>query len=203
MRNGFATSASKTRTNPAATAIVRIHSASLRTRARLRAARRARRAPSRGDDPLDRDAERAWDGPVSALEPLERRRRLAPPGAQAGDALEVRCQLHGAPLAGDPEDRVVRDLLGLGRLRAARRVAVVHHDVRDVAGVADLREERDVPFAGAVDDRDRLLVDVEAERAEHERERELLGAALDEQRRAGEEDLRSLRVELGEHAKRL
>ena len=93
-------------------------------------------------------------------------------------------------------DRLVRDALGVARRLAARRVAVVHDDVRDLARVADLGEQRDVPFAGAVDDRDRLPVGVVAERAEHERERELLRSPLDEHHRAREEDLGALGVEL-------
>ena len=75
-------------------------------------------------------------------------------------------------------------------------VLVVHHHVRDLTRVADLGEERDVPFAGAVDNRDRLPIGVVAERAEHERERELLRAPLDEHHCAREEDLGALGVEL-------
>ena len=128
---------------------------------------------------------------------------FAAPRAHAGDALEVGDECDRAPLARRAHDRLVRDPLGVGRLLAARRVAVVDDDVRDLARVAHLGEERDVPLAGAVDDRDRLLVGVVAERAEHERERELLGAPLDEHHRAREEDLGALGVELREQAKRL
>ena len=75
-------------------------------------------------------------------------------------------------------------------------------DVRDRADVADLREQRDVALARAVDHRDRLLVGVEAERLEDEREHELLGAPFDEQHGAREEDLGALGVELADEPER-
>ena len=49
------------------------------------------------------------------------------------------------------------------------------------------------------DDRDRLPVDVVAECREHEREHELLGQALDENGRMGEEELAARGVELGHY----
>ena len=76
-------------------------------------------------------------------------------------------------------------------------------DVRDVTGVADLREQRDVALALTVDDGDRLLVRVEAERREDEGQRDLLRASLDEHHRPCEEHLGTLGVELGDHPERL
>src|SRR5213078_589383 len=82
----------------------------------------------------------------------------------------------------------VDDPLRLHGPHAARGVAVVDDDVRDAAGVRDAREERHVPLATAL---------------EHERERQLLGASLDEHRAAREEELGAVAVELRERAERL
>ena len=83
------------------------------------------------------------------------------------------------------------------------RVAVVHDDVRDLARVADAREERHVPLAAALEHDDPLLVGLDAERLEEEREGELLRAALDEERGAREEELGAVAVELRQRAERL
>jgi hypothetical protein len=76
-------------------------------------------------------------------------------------------------------------------------------DVRDAARVGDAREERHVALAAALEHEDSLLVGVYAERVEDERERELLRPSLDEDRTAGEEELRAIAVELGERAEGL
>jgi hypothetical protein len=83
------------------------------------------------------------------------------------------------------------------------RVAVVDDDVRDAARVGDAREERHVALPAALEHEDPLLVGVDAERVEDERERELLRSPLDEDRAAREEELGAVAVELGERAERL
>src|SRR5579884_817240 len=205
-RIGLATSASKTSTNATAAAIVSAHSTTFRIARQgtdLRAARRARRAAGPCDHPLHGLAERARHLAVAAVEAAVGGLGLAAAGSEAGHAFEVGHERDRPLPPRGAEDRLVCDPLGLGGRRPARRVPVVHDDVRDRAEVADLREERDVPLAGAVDDRDRLLVDVVSERAEHEGEHELLGSSFHEQHGAREEDLRPLRVELGQEAERL
>ena len=69
--------------------------------------------------------------------------------------------------------------------------------------MADADEQPQVRLAAAVHDGHLLAIHVIAERAEHERERELLGAALHEQRSAREEQLAALRVDLAERAEAL
>jgi hypothetical protein len=79
----------------------------------------------------------------------------------------------------------------------------VNDDVRDRARAAEAREERDVALPTALENENPLLVRLDPERVEDERERQLLGAAFDEQHRPREEDLGAVGVELGEHAERL
>ena len=93
--------------------------------------------------------------------------------------------------------------LRLDERPAPAHVAVVDDDVRDARPPADLDEERQVRLAAALDDRDLLAVRVVAERVEDERERDLLGHALDEDRRAREEQLAALRVELAHDPERV
>ena len=69
--------------------------------------------------------------------------------------------------------------------------------------LADAREERHVALAAALEHEDPLLVGVDAERVEDERERQLLGAALDEHGAAREEELGAVAVELRERAEAL
>src|SRR5207244_7992198 len=93
--------------------------------------------------------------------------------------------------------------LGVDGPLPGHRVAGVNDHVRDVARVADAREQRDVPFAAALEDQDPLLIRLDAERLEHEWKRELLRAPLDEQRGPREEQLGAVAVELRQHAERL
>src|SRR5439155_20833133 len=80
--------------------------------------------------------------------------RLAPAaaGADARNGLEIRCEHHCAPPAGDLEDLPVDDALRLDRTFPRLRVTVVHDDVRNPARVADAREERYVPLPAALED---------------------------------------------------
>src|SRR5581483_2760513 len=129
--------------------------------------------------------------------------RLAAARLHARDRLEVRGQHDRAPLACHLADLAVDDPLRLERALAFRCVPVVDDDVRNLAGVADADEERDVALAAALEHEDPLLVDVDAERLEDEREDQLLRPSLDEHRTAGEEQLRAVAVELGEDAEGL
>src|SRR5262249_18155816 len=108
-----------------------------------------------------------------------------------------------APAAGDLSNEPVDHALRLDRPHAARRVAVVDDDVRDAAGVRDAREERHVALPAALEHEDPLLVQIDAERVEDEREDELLGPTLDEHGAAREEELGTVAVELRERAERL
>ena len=123
--------------------------------------------------------------------------------AHARHALEVGNEHDSSSAACDVLDLLVDDALRVDGPLPFRRVAVVHDHIWNVAGVADAREERHVPLAAAFEDEDAFLVRLDAERVEHERERELLGAALDEQHCTCEEELRAVAVELREHAERL
>lgn len=76
-------------------------------------------------------------------------------------------------------------------------------DVRDAAGVGDAREQRHVALAAALEHKDPLLVGVDAERVEDERERELLRATLDEHRATREEELGPVAVELRQRSEPL
>ena len=76
-------------------------------------------------------------------------------------------------------------------------------DVRHVAGVADAREQRNVPLTAALEDENPFLVRLDPERVEHERKRHLLGAPFDEEDGPREEELCAVAVELGKHAERL
>ena len=93
--------------------------------------------------------------------------------------------------AGDLRDERVQSLFER-IVRARLGVAVVDDDEGDAAGLADAGEDRDVRLPAALDDRDLGPVGVVAERGEDGREDELLRAALDEDRRAGEEELAPL-----------
>ena len=145
------------------------------------------------------------------LRNLDARRREVVPGslrlvrvaAQAGHGLEVGHQLDHPLRAGDLRDQHVQPLLRGDRVRARLGVAVVDDDEGDAAGLADAGEDRDVRLPAALDDRDLGPVGVVAERGEDGREDELLRAALDEDRRAGEEELAPLRVELAHDPERL
>ena len=59
-------------------------------------------------------------------------------------------------------------------------LTVERRDGRDVRAATDLDEQRRVPLAAVVDDRDRSTVDVVAEGAEHVRDHLLLTRALDQ-----------------------
>ena len=113
--------------------------------------------------------------------------------------LEIRVEHDDAFLAGCFGNERVQRPLGRREPAARLSIAVVHSDERDPGGPADAREERDIRLAAALDDRDRLAVDVVPERREHEREHQLLSQALDEHDRAGEEELAARSVELGHH----
>ena len=126
--------------------------------------------------------------------------RLAAMAVEPRDRLEVGIEHDHTLLPGRLGDQRVQRLLGRREPAARLPVAVVHDDKGDTGRAADPREEGDVRLAAALDDRDRLPVDVVAERREHERQHELLGQTLDEDDRAGEEELAAGRVELGHHA---
>src|SRR5262249_53559806 len=130
--------------------------------------------------------------------------RLAATGArpQSGHGLEVRREHDSPPAARDLADLPVHDALGLDRADPPRRVAVVDDHVRDAAGVGDPREERHVPLASALEYENALLVGIDAERVEDERERELLGPSLDEDGAPREEQLSAVAVDLRQSPER-
>ena len=64
----------------------------------------------------------------------------------------------------------------------------------------DPRKQRQVRFAAALDNRNRLPVDIVPERGEHKRQNQLLGQAFDQNDRAGKEEFAARGVELGHHA---
>ena len=72
----------------------------------------------------------------------------------------------------------------------------MHDHERDPTGPADAREDRDVRLAAALDDGDLRPVGIVAEGGEDRRQDELFRPALDEDRRAREEELAPLGVEL-------
>ena len=117
----------------------------------------------------------------------------------AGDPLEVGGQLHPI-LPGDLGDQAVQLRLGLARFGVRGCVPVVDGDEGQAHGAADPAEQRDVPLATALDDRDPLPVGVVSQRFEHEGQRELLGEPLDQHGGACQEELAPGGVELGEGA---
>src|SRR6266498_2960626 len=119
-------------------------------------------------------------------------------GVRARNGLEVGHEHDRAPAPRHLADLPIDHAFRLDGSPSLRRVAVVHDDVRDPACVADAREERDVALATTLEHEYPLLVGLDAERVEDERERQLLGPPLHEQRGAREEQLGAVGVELGE-----
>ena len=154
---------------------------------------------------LDCDAQRLGHVAVAAVTaPRLLRLAAATCSARSPDTVSKSGVEHDrAPAARDLADLAVDDALGLDGPHAARRIAVVDDDVRDAAGVGDAREERHVALAAALEHEDPLLVRVDAERVEDERERELLGATLDEHGAARQEELGAVAVELRQRAEPL
>src|SRR5581483_8524253 len=155
------------------------------------------------DDALNRALQLRRHAAVARVAPVGLARLPStPPRRQTGHGLEVRSEHDRPPAPRDLEDLPVDDRLRLDRSLPLLGVAVVDDDVRDAARVADPREERDVALPSALEHHDPLLVGLDPERLEHEREGELLGASFDEQCRPCEEELGAVAVELREHAER-
>ena len=135
-----------------------------------------------------------------AMEPAVGVARLAATAApiQTGNGLEVRREDDSPRAAGDLSDLPVHYALRLHRTLSLGRVAVVHDDVRDPARVADADEERNVALAATLEHDDTLLVGLDPECVEDQRERQLLRAPFDEERRTREEQFRAVAVELGQ-----
>ena len=164
--------------------------------ARARAAASSLAPRRASSDLLDGDAQRLGHLAVAVVAP-PRLLRLAAAAARASrrrplSKSGVRTTVRRLP-ATSRICRLTTRSDSTGRV-AARRVAVVDDDVRDAARVADAREERHVALAAALEHEDPFLVRLDAERLEDERERQLLGAPLDEQRaqRARKSSARSL-----------
>src|SRR5215207_3125649 len=109
-----------------------------------------------GDD--DELAGHVYGGALGELTPGPLRLALMP--AEPGDRLEVGVEHDHALLAGRLGDQRVQGLLGWREPAARLPVAVVDDDEGDAGRAADAREQRQVRLTAALDDRDRLPVDV-------------------------------------------
>ena len=159
--------------------------------------------PCRPQHLLDRHLERRGHVAVGEIAAVRVARLAAAARIHTGHDLEVRGEDDRAPPAGDLLDLPVDHALRLDGPAALRRVAVVHDDVRDAAVVADAREERHVALAAALEHEHALLVGLDAERVEDEREVSFSVRPSTRSAARARKELRAVAVELRERPEAL